>query len=429
MKKLRYAIFAVDTVSLGVGYIISYLRRDGHEVKLIMESFLYPDEKDLMRKVKEYNPDVCLFSCLTVYYQWALKISKRIKEELGCKIIFGGLHVTSCPDVVRENKWIDDICIGDGIEYFGYKFDPDEVFPSRKDFYDQLPPHYHVHPYMMTSFGCPYHCTYCLPSHLKLSRPRRSVDGCIRELHELKSMGAKRMFIWDDTFTIDIPWVMEFLGRYKKEINLPFRCVTHPAVVKDEVIKALKDAKCYLIGIGLQTGNRELRKKILNRFETNEQFIEACRIIKSHKLALTVDHIFEIPGETEATNLESLALYRKVRPDLMNTFKLIYLPKAKIIDHAIAAGILNEKDVYNIEHGIGNNYASGEHFRVATINNLVNKMLAVPLGGGLWELMPDWLIKLACYLRIGRDFLPQTVIQNQIYFNLKRLQKWLRQIR
>jgi len=358
---------------------------------------------------------------LTVYYQWALRIGKIVKDELGCKVIFGGLHVTSCPDVVRENKWIDDICIGCGISYFGYKFDPDEVFPSRKDFYDQLPPHYHVHPYMMTSFGCPYNCTYCLPRDLKLQLPRRSVDGCIREIKELKQMGAKRLFIWDDSFTINKEWIFEFLERYKNEIDLPFRCVTHPKLVKDDIVKKLKEARCYLIGIGLQTANEQLRRKILNRMEKNEDVSRASEIIKKHKIKLTIDHIFELPEETEETNQESLEFYKTLKPDLVNTFKLIYLPKAKIIDHAVRNGILTEKDVYNIEHGIGNNYASGEHFRVAKINPIVNKMLAIPLGGGIWEKMPDWLIKLACYLRIGTDFLPQTIIQNYIYFSWRKM--------
>jgi hypothetical protein len=196
------------------------------------------------------------------------------------------------------------------------------------------------------------------------------------------------------------------------------------AKTKDDVIKLLKESGCYLIGIGIQTANEELRRKILNRNETNKQFLEACRIIKSNKLALTVDHIFEIPEETRATNLESLELYRQAKPDLIKCFKLIYLPKAKIIDHAVRNGILNEHDIYNIEHGIGNNYASGEHFRVSKVNNLVNKMLAIPLGGGFWEYMPDWVIKGACYIRIGKDFLPQTIIQNQIFFNYKRIEKW-----
>ena len=417
-------IFGLDTLSLGIGYLISYLRRDGHEVKLIVESLSFTDDDYLMRQVREFKPDACLFSCITVYYQWSLRISKKIKEEIGCKIIFGGLHVTACPEVVKENDWIDEICIGDGIAYFGYKFDPDEVFPERKDFYDQLAPHYHVHPYMMTSFGCPYHCTYCMPAHLKITLPRRSIDGCIRELKELKRMGAKRMFIWDDSFTIDKKWVFAFLNRYREEIKLPFRCVTHPKLITYDMTKKLKEAGCYLIGIGIQTGNEELRRKVLNRYETNDDFLKACYIIKQFGIKLTVDHIFCLPGETAENLQESYELYKKAKPDLLNTFRLIYFPKSKIIDHGLAYGLLNQQDVYNIEHGIGNNYASGEHFRVANVNKMVNKMIAIPLGGGLWESMPDWLTKLACYIRIGKDFLPQTIIQNQIYFRWKKVKRW-----
>ena len=207
MQKMKYAIFGVDTVSLGIGYIISYLRKDGHDVKLIMETLLYQNDERIIRQVREYKPDVCLFSCLTVYYQWALRIAKKIKDEMVCKIIFGGLHVTCCPDVVRENKFIDDICIGCGIEYFGYKLNPDEVFPAREDFYKQLAPHHRRHPIITTSFSCPYDCSYCLTRKYRTNLPRRSVDGCIREAVELKRFGAKRFYIGDDCFTIDKKWL------------------------------------------------------------------------------------------------------------------------------------------------------------------------------------------------------------------------------
>lgn len=108
----------------------------------------------------------------------------------------------------------------------------------------------------------------------------------------------------------------------------------------------------------------------------------------------------------------------------MHCFKLLYFPRAKIIDTAILHGRLQPGDVDKINRGLGAVYASGEHQRVAKINPWVKKMLAIPLGSGLWEKAPDWLIKLACYLRIGEDFLPQTIIQNQIYFTLKRMMKW-----
>jgi len=173
--------------------------------------------------------------------------------------------------------------------------------------------------------------------------------------------------------------------------------------------------------MGIQTGNEKLRREVLNRHETNEEFLRACKLIKRAGIKLVIDHIFEIPGESDATNQESLELYKEARPDLVHCFKLLYFPCARIIDTAIEKGYLSENDRDKINAGMAAVYASGEHLRVAKINPFVRKMLAVPLGGGAWERMPDWLIKLECYRRIGEDFLPQTIIQNQLYFTWRQL--------
>jgi hypothetical protein len=434
---MKYCIVVADTFALGPAYMISHLRHHGHEVKLIFDpmhhsqggtkdSFLaraFSVEDYNIKQIKKFNPDACLFSCLTAHYQWALRIAKRIKDEVGCKIIFGGVHATSVPNVVRENTFINDVVEGDGCAYFGFKFDPDRIFPAREDFYRELPPCHRVHPFIMTDFGCPFSCSYCLPRELKIKAPRRTIDGCIRELKELKAMGAKRFSIWDDTFTRDKEWLVNFLVRYQEEIDLPFRCLTHPKCVDNEIVGWLKECKCYTIDMGIQTGSEELRRTALNRYETNAEFLKAASLIKRAGITFIVDHIFEIPGESDATNAQSYELYKSASPDLIHCFKLLYFPKSAIIKTAISEGYLKESDNYRIERGLGSVYASGEHQRVAKINPWVRKMLAIPLGPR-WEKMPDWLIKLALYIRIKQDFLPQTIIQNQIYFTWKRLFKW-----
>jgi hypothetical protein len=437
--KMRYAICAADTFSLGSGYLISYLRNEGHEVKLIFDplqhskggtqetwlSRLFSVEEYNLKQLEEFKPDAVLFSVLTAHYQWALKLAKKIKDRIGCKIIFGGVHPTTVPEVVKKNKFIDEICIGEGIKHFGGTFDPDKIFPAREDFFKELPRCHRIHPFIMTDFGCPFSCTYCLDRKYKIKTPRRSVESCIEELKQLKKMGAKRISIWDDAFTANKRWLNEFLAYYIMEIKLPFRCLTHPKLIDDITARNLRRAGCYTIDMGIQTGNENLRREILNRKETNEEFLKACKAIKDAGIKLVIDHIFEIPKESYWTNKESYELYRMAKPDLIHCFKLLYFPKSKIADIALEQGILTQEDIDNINEGKFVVYASGENQRVAEINPFVKKMLAIPLGGGLWEKMPDWLIKLACYIRIGEDFLPQTIMQNQIFFTYKRMKKWL----
>jgi anaerobic magnesium-protoporphyrin IX monomethyl ester cyclase len=438
---MRYAVIVAESFALGPAYLITFLRSQGHDVKLFFDpvfgsvggtqhswfSKLLCVEDYNIRQITKYKPDFCLFSITTAHYQWALRMARRIKENVETKVIMGGVHPTSVPDVVKSSHFVDDVCTGDGISYFKGVFNPDIIMPERNDFYRELPPKDISNPYIMTSFGCPFSCTYCLPRHLKLKKSRRSVDGCIAELKWLKEHGAKRISIWDDVFTTDKKWLFEFLSKYIDEIKLPFRCVTHCKLVDEEIIYALKAAGCHTIAIGIQTGSEWLRKDILNRRETNMDFLKACALIKKHDIILLIDHIFGIPFETEQTFKDSYDLYRMAKPDMVNVFELVYFPKAEIIQHAIRAGLLKESDIPRIERGELPQYASGVNNIIANSSPWVRRLLCVPIGKQ-YEWLPEWMIRVILYTRMfvktWADCIPITIMENYVHYTIKRIQKW-----
>ena len=130
---MKYALFCAEDISLGLSYISAHLKEQGHEVELFFDprqfnrayarqSLLakaFNLEGDIIRRVKKYDPDVCLFSCVTATYRWALGMAEKVKQEVGCRIIFGGVHPTLVPDEVRKHGFINDVVVGDGIAYFG----------------------------------------------------------------------------------------------------------------------------------------------------------------------------------------------------------------------------------------------------------------------------------------------------------------------
>ena len=183
---MKYAVCVAEDSHLGIGYIISHLKNQGHDVKLFFDPRQYARgysnngflakifslENYNIRKMKKYKPDVCLFTCITADYQWALKIAKRVKKEIGCKVIFGGVHSTLMPEEVKKNEFIDEVIVGDGISYFGGTFDPDNLFPDRVIFYKELPKTHRTHPIFMSSFGCPFNCSFCGNEQLRKVKQR-----------------------------------------------------------------------------------------------------------------------------------------------------------------------------------------------------------------------------------------------------------------
>ncbi|NIO20177.1 MAG: radical SAM protein [Candidatus Aenigmarchaeota archaeon] len=395
--------------NLGIESLSSYIKEKGdHETylffdkatfsghmylhsKLLDSFFKRGKEGDLIKEIERINPDVICFSVFSGLVKWALNMSRLIKKRFNIPIVFGGVHITVCPDEILNNENVDFVVLGEGeeallqllsnlenpkkyekIKNLGFKkngkmiINPvdnlrenlDELpFPDKELFYKHSP--VMKKDYMiMTGRGCPFSCSYCCNNFYnefyrnkgKILR-RHSVKYVIEQLLHAKKFGYKTVLFQDDIFVYDIKWLREFLNEYKKKINKPFKCMAHPQHITEEIAMLLKDAGCYTVKIGIQTGSEELRSRILQRHESNKQIIEGVRILKKYKLNTRVDHILGIPYESENDLVQSAMLYNYIRPKIICCYWLTYFPKTKIIDYALEAGVLDEQDVERIKSG------------------------------------------------------------------------------
>jgi len=317
---MRIAFYCNKDFNLGAAYVIAYLKSKDNEVRLFFEF-----NKNRLRM---FCPDLVCISCVTANLEWGLNVAKEIRKTSKVKILFGGVHPTLCPETIEREGF--EVCVGDGISYFGGTFEPDNTWPDREIFLRQLPPVHRAYQIFMTGFGCPFKCSYCNSQNLHRKLIRRSVDGCIKELQYLKSTGLKYVLFVDDIFTINRSWLIDFLHRYRQDIRLPFTCFGHTKFIDKEIAGYLRSSRCECVWLGIQSGSEDVRKNILNRYETNEEISRACRVIKDAGLKLMIDHIFDLPQETYGTLLDSFKFYKTLSPDVVNCYELLYLPKAEI---------------------------------------------------------------------------------------------------
>jgi anaerobic magnesium-protoporphyrin IX monomethyl ester cyclase len=317
---MRVAFFCRDDFNLGVAYLIAYLKSIGHVVKLFIE---YEGLVTNERLTKEF--DLYAFSCVTANFQWGLNRAKNFPKG---RVLFGGTHATLCPDEFTKEGY--QVCVGDGIEYFGGKFNPDEMWADREIFFRQLPSVHRQYQIFMTGFGCPFRCSFCNNHQLRPKLIRRSVEGCIEELKHLKERGMRYVLFDDDIFILNQSWLSDFLHAYRNNINLPFTCFGHAKYITVEIARQLRQSACQCVWLGLQSGDERIRKEILNRPETNNEVIQACEIIKKSGLKLMIDHIFGIPTDTKESLENSYNLYKILKPDVLNAYELLYFPKAEI---------------------------------------------------------------------------------------------------
>lgn len=362
--------------SFGVMSISAVLKKNGFSCDLILAS----EEKDLKKAILEKNPLLLGFPTITGEHKWVLEMAQKAKNE-GILTILGGPHPTYYPEVINQ-KGVDIIVRGEAeyailelisalktkkdytkIKNLWVKKDgqifKNEMRPLIYDL-DSLPTFdreiYYKYSFLrkasvkqfLTGRGCPYACTFCANNLLRKIYQkkgkylrRRSPEKVIGEMKEVRQKyGMRTLSFTDDNFASDPIWLSEFLPRYKKEIGLPFMCNLTANLVTDKLIRDLKKAGCYGVSMGIETGNEKLRMEILKKHISNQEILQAGKIIKKHGLLLKTYNILCLPGETLENAFETILLNAAIKPDHTSCSLLQPYPKYEITEYAIKNGYL-----------------------------------------------------------------------------------------
>ena len=381
------------------------LRQAGHQTELLYDPSIVDTpyfalplldnlrkriDSRLLQRARDFAPDLIAFSAHTFIYPFIKQVATNLKEELGVPMIIGGVHASVLPEKMLDDGF-DIVCIGEGegallelvskleageditgIRNLWLKDDSGTIHRNSlrplfedldglpywdKDLFNRQGAIFHRLEFL-TCRDCPFSCTFCYNSAVnqvykgkqKLHR-RMGVDRAIEELivhrNKLKPWGA---YIYDDIFVMDIDWLEHFCDQWKSHIGVDFGCNVHPQLVNHRIMRALKDAGCYIMDMGVQTGNEDLRRS-LNRRETNAQITWVCSEARKMELKVCLQYIFGLPGETPSTMAETVKMNRLWKPHYVYTTLLAPLPGTKILDQCIDAGLLDEDGLQKIYEG------------------------------------------------------------------------------
>ncbi len=212
---------------------------------------------------------------------------------------------------------------------------------------------------LSASRGCPFACSYCCSVNLhRLYKGKgtyvrfRSVSNVINEIKEAKSKmkNLKVIHFWDEIFSDDEDWINEFTLKYAKEINLPFEIWGHPLKVNRKLIKKLVDIGLYKVVMGIQSGSPRVRKEIFHRVETQEEIIEASKILSECRVPQVIydfmlQHPFENNDDIKYTYDLCMELYP---PFELQLHGLNFLPGTDIVEMALKENILTSDELNKI---------------------------------------------------------------------------------
>ncbi|MFC1511427.1 B12-binding domain-containing radical SAM protein [Candidatus Margulisiibacteriota bacterium] len=146
---------------------------------------------------------------------------------------------------------------------------------------------------------------------------------------------------------------MNFCSEYKKRFDLQFLCQTRIDKIDEEVLRALKEAGCTHISLAVESGNEEIRSKLLKKPCTDEQIVGAFKLAKKHGLRTQSFNMLGLPGEHKKYIFESIELNRKIQPDrilcsVFMPFKGTELGESCFKEGLVKGDVKKSSNYYNV---------------------------------------------------------------------------------
>jgi len=204
---------------------------------------------------------------------------------------------------------------------------------------------------MMITRGCPYNCHYCCNSFLMNLYPDKkryfrvpSVDHSMKLIrHNLAFFGGIRGIEFDDDLLcLKQEWFQEFAGAYRHHVGLPYSMNARVETLTDPTIAAMKNSGCRIANVGVESGNPEVRAKVLNRHYTNRQMIETFQKLHAAGIRPSAFNMIGLPFETKEQMLDTLAINRKIKPYRGACFYFYPYPGTRIHETCRENGLLRE---------------------------------------------------------------------------------------
>ncbi len=332
--------------------------------------------------LEETEYDVVLIGGLAPVYSSIIKLIgfiKKIKPKV--KIIVGGSVAMSASRVLMENSKTDIICMGEGefvvvellrklqedinssledIDGICYRSKENKIIMTKQralikdlDSESALPAYdlldmeiYLSNPVVglgrdidfISSRGCPYQCTFCYQPWGNQIR-FHSVDFVIEAISMLvKKYRIDFISFQDDEFMANKKRVYEFCEKKQRYFpDLLWSCTGRANIVKDEIIKVMKDSGCVLISYGFESGSQKMLDK-MRKMQTIRQMEKVVELSRKNDMPVPVSFIIGMPGETEETCEETLQFCLRNNIPLYAFMFAMPYPGTVIFDYALKTG-------------------------------------------------------------------------------------------
>lgn len=335
---------------LGMGYIATYLKKAGIKVELIdcvKEEICVSDiiklinirlpkyvginvftpNYDIVKYILENCSDsICFFiGGQVIKFIYEEILSWNITKEIN--IIIGEAEFI-VPDIVRN------CCIEQPIATSGnkrvykvdqrssyYPKDISEIYLDRTFFKNEvLLNHYYMNEAcILSSRGCIYNCAFCGGAkglNKDVQTRKRNKESIITEIEEIISVypNIQSIRILDDLFLRDTDSIDMAINIFSKFNQLYWRGMGHVLSFIDNTqkIRLLRESGCKELFIGIESGSKDIRKKI-NKKGDIQEIIDVVGELLENGIDVKGYFMYGFPNETLEDFEDTYKLATKLR--------------------------------------------------------------------------------------------------------------------
>jgi anaerobic magnesium-protoporphyrin IX monomethyl ester cyclase len=161
---------------------------------------------------------------------------------------------------------------------------------------------------IMITRGCPYSCDFCSKPVWGSVFRKPSLDRVFAEIREILGLGYDRLWIADDSFTLDTAYLGEFCRRKIREgLSITWVCLSRVDRLDEPIVRLMRDAGCVRVYLGLESGN-DGTLRLMGKRASVAEGVEAVRLFRQAGIETSGFFIVGYPGETEGSIDDTLAL-------------------------------------------------------------------------------------------------------------------------
>jgi len=352
--------FGAISEPLGLAYLAASLEKQSFQVAIMDCLALKFDIGLTVEKLRLINPDLIGITVLTPMYVIVKRLAEKLKENLPeCKIVIGGAHPTALPkETLLEIRSVDFVCIGEGektivelsnyllvggkkeeIAGLAFRGPTNEVIINKHRIFeadlDSIPPparqllpmqKYHLTasrvkdsqycPTLIIARGCPFNCAFC--SHpFGRSFRHHSVRRIISEIKSLiKNYHVKQLNFEADTLTVDKNFLFSLCQALIDErINqtISWTCESRINTVDRSLLEKMKEAGCWQISYGIESGNQHLLD-IINKGITLDEIRRTIALTKEIGITVRGFFMLGLPTETLQESWQTINFAKELDP-------------------------------------------------------------------------------------------------------------------